>query len=134
MLAEVLFGFDPVGFGDHGGQVEQSVFRGLKFGNDFAFFQRVEYGPKSGGAGAKSSDVFLLQSGGELCRVNSEFLFIDGEILHRYGVIFCRFVENSTNFISRKTTGRENFWNVVFPHESQPFRENRGFEAHRHVV
>ena len=41
VLAEVLFGFDPVGFGDHGGQVEQSVFGGLKFGNDFAFFQRV---------------------------------------------------------------------------------------------
>ena len=115
VLAEVLFGFDPVGFGDHGGRVEQSVFGGLNFGNDFAFFQRVEHGPKSRGAGAKSSDIFLLQSCGVLCRVNFEFLLIDSEILHRYGVIFCRFVENSTNFISRKTTWSRKFLECGLP-------------------
>ena len=47
VLAEVLFGFDPIGFGDHGGRVEQSVCGGLKFGNDLAFFQRMKNSAKS---------------------------------------------------------------------------------------
>ena len=49
VLAQVFFGFYPIGFGDHVGRIEQSVFRGLNLGHNLAFLQGVENGAKSGG-------------------------------------------------------------------------------------
>ena len=50
VLAQVFFGFYPIGFGDHVGRIEQSVFRGLNLGHNLAFLQGVENGAKSRGA------------------------------------------------------------------------------------